>query len=269
MYFTETEIDQLYYLSLQSINNSLNQEQLITKISNLRGGSDIEMVIAALGVILAIIVLTTNAWVTAPNAPRIPLPHLAWLYPDKKNHFMNNGRCLSHPPSRFEQETLDIMKHMCSASADENGCVMSYDQAYNLVNETYGGRSMQIAEGWKITDWQAAKKAYHFQKGFGIDLSQYPNISKEDLVELQNGPGGLIGYVQRGGKLTPIALIQEGQQKIYEFFHLENTQINLDATHYGNKGETPCIMYFNRETNQVAVFNKTSGDLITERLRNM
>jgi hypothetical protein len=35
---------------------------------------------------------------------------------------------------------------------------------YNLVNETYGGRSMQIAEGCKITDWQAAKKHTIFKK---------------------------------------------------------------------------------------------------------
>lgn len=29
-----------------------------------------------------------------------------------------------------------------------------------------------------------------------------------------------------------------------------------------NTGETPCIMFFNRETRQIALFNKTSGDLI-------
>lgn len=33
---------------------------------------------------------------------------------------------------------------------------------------------------------------------------------------------------------------------------------------YGkNTGETPCIMFFNRETRQIGLFNKTSGDLIT------
>jgi len=37
-----------------------------------------------------------------------------------------------------------------------------------------------------------------------------------------------------------------------------------DAKHYGtNTGETPVVMYFNKETRQIVVFNQTSGDLIT------
>ena len=57
--FTEKEIDQLYKLSIECRNNSLSQEELITKISNLRGGSFIDIV-AALGIIGAIIILSTN-----------------------------------------------------------------------------------------------------------------------------------------------------------------------------------------------------------------
>jgi hypothetical protein len=37
------------------------------------------------------------------------------------------------------------LKQMCAASADENGFVMSYNEAYNLVKETYSG-SMQVTE---------------------------------------------------------------------------------------------------------------------------
>ena len=130
---------------------------------------------------------------------------------------------MSHSPSRFERETLHTMKQMCAASADENGFVMSYDEAYNLIKETYVS-SRQITEYCRITDWQGGKKAYHFQKGFGIDLGKYQNISKEDLVSLQNTAGGLIPYVQKGGKLPPIELITDCQQKIYDFCHLENTE---------------------------------------------
>ena len=39
MDFTTREIDQLYNLSIECRDNSLSQEELITKISNLRGGS--------------------------------------------------------------------------------------------------------------------------------------------------------------------------------------------------------------------------------------
>jgi len=49
---------------------------------------------------------------------------------------------------------------------------------------------MRITEDCKITDWQGAKKAYHFQKGFNMDLDNYNNFDKQDLVNLQNTNGG-------------------------------------------------------------------------------
>jgi hypothetical protein len=64
--FTEREIDQLYNLGIELRNNSLSQEELITKISNLRGGSSID-VLAALGLIGAMIILLTNDWGLAFN----------------------------------------------------------------------------------------------------------------------------------------------------------------------------------------------------------
>ena len=39
-YFTKTEIEQLYDLSVQHINNSISRQELIDKISNLRGGEE-------------------------------------------------------------------------------------------------------------------------------------------------------------------------------------------------------------------------------------
>lgn len=57
--FAEKEIDQLYNLSIECRNNSLSKEQLITKISNLRGDFFIDIV-PALGIIGAIIILSTN-----------------------------------------------------------------------------------------------------------------------------------------------------------------------------------------------------------------
>ena len=72
--FTEREIDQLYNLSIECRNNSLSQEELINKISKLRGGSFIDIV-AALGVIGAIIILTMNGGLAFQPNPIIP-PHL-------------------------------------------------------------------------------------------------------------------------------------------------------------------------------------------------
>jgi len=81
IYFTEKEIDKLYNLSIECRNNYLSKEQLITKISNLRGGFFIDIV-GALGIISAIIILATNDWGLAfqPNPHVIIPPHLQWLY---------------------------------------------------------------------------------------------------------------------------------------------------------------------------------------------
>ncbi len=79
--FTQKEMNELYRLSVEYKNNSLSKEELITQISNLRGGSFID-VVAALGVIGGIIILLINDWGLAfqPNPHLIVPPHLQWLY---------------------------------------------------------------------------------------------------------------------------------------------------------------------------------------------
>lgn len=91
------------------------------------------------------------------------------------------------------------------------------------------------------------------------------NLIKETYTgSMQNTPGGLITYVQKGGKLPSIEFIKDAQQKVYDFCHLEDTEIIPNAIHYAESTrETPCKMYFNRRTQQIALFNQTSGDLIT------
>ena len=88
--FTQKEMNELYRLSVEYKNNSLSKEELITQISNLRGGSSIDIV-AALGVIGGIIILLINDWGLAfqPNPHLIVPPHLQWLYRNQQpgNHF--------------------------------------------------------------------------------------------------------------------------------------------------------------------------------------
>ncbi len=107
-----------------------------------------------------------------------------------------DSRNAGNPPSRFERETLDRMNQMCAASADENSFVMSYDEAYNLVKETYSV-SMQVTEDFKITDWQAASHLYH-GKGVGVNPEDF-GITQAELIKIQDE--GFIKYVQRGNKL--------------------------------------------------------------------
>ena len=77
--FTQKEMNELYYLSVECKNNFLSQEELITKITNLRGGSFVD-VAAGLAIIAAIIILANNANGFQPNPHVNVPPHLQWLY---------------------------------------------------------------------------------------------------------------------------------------------------------------------------------------------
>jgi len=60
----------------------------------------------------------------------LPLPHMDPIgWASGKYDSRNTVQCPSNPPSRLERETLHQMKQMCAASADENGFVMSKDEA--------------------------------------------------------------------------------------------------------------------------------------------
>ena len=76
--FTQKEMNELYYLSVECKNNSLSQEELITKITNLRGGSFVD-VAAGLAIIAAIIILANNANGFQRNPHVNVPPHLQWL----------------------------------------------------------------------------------------------------------------------------------------------------------------------------------------------
>jgi hypothetical protein len=119
--FTEREIDQLYHLGIEWRNNSLSQKELITKISNLRSGSFID-VVAALGLIGAMIILSTNDWGLAfqPNPNAIIPPHLQWLYGNEKpgNHFgYGKGAGPSTVPGMTQNAGSD-KKQLSSSSWD-------------------------------------------------------------------------------------------------------------------------------------------------------
>ena len=53
--FNKTEMDQLYDLSIKCRNNSISQDELITTLTNLRGGSLVD-VATGLAIIAAIII---------------------------------------------------------------------------------------------------------------------------------------------------------------------------------------------------------------------
>ncbi len=153
--FTEKEIDQLYNLSIECRNNSLSKEQLITKISNLRGGSFIDIV-AALGIIGAIIILSTNDWGLAfqPNPHVIVPPHLQWLYGNQQpgNHFgygkeagprsvtvigmTQNTGSEKKDPSSGSWDYVDVMRELDKQSNKQIITIQVADQIYESIRES-------------------------------------------------------------------------------------------------------------------------------------
>jgi len=154
----------------------------------------------------------------------------------------------------FEHKYLES-KHMCSASPKEDGFIMSRSDALQLIRETYPGFK-QITDKLKVTDWQGAKKCYH-HKGLGVK----PELSRKQLREIRED--GLVTYVRKGRKLPSIKHVHDIQDSIKRICDLQGTR-HKDAKHYGkNTGETLTIMYYNEDTRQICLFNKSSGDLIT------
>lgn len=134
---TNDQIKQFNNLALQLNSGSITMEEAVLQ---LRGGDGLTDVVAVIAFVIFINWYDSLFGVEAFQAN--PLPHqdpFGWLSGKYDSKNAGNGQCLSHPPSRFERETLHTMKQMCAASADENGFVMNYDEAYNLVKETYSG----------------------------------------------------------------------------------------------------------------------------------
>lgn len=85
--YTEEKIDELYKLAGQYMDGSMDMKELVAE---LRGG-DIQDWVGAFGIIMAIITILSNvdAFQVPPAPGAIPLPHLEWLYGNKRpeNHF--------------------------------------------------------------------------------------------------------------------------------------------------------------------------------------
>ena len=177
--FTEREIDQLYNLSIECRNNSLSKKEFITKISNLRGGSDIA---AALGIIGAIIILLTNDWSLAfqPNPNAIIPPHLQWLYGNQPpgNHFgygkeagprsitvtglTQNAGSEKKDPSSGSWDYKEVMRELNKQSNKQIITIQVAEQTYNIKNP-YGDSAYESSDN-------LAEQMYDFIRECDTDI---------------------------------------------------------------------------------------------------
>jgi len=190
---TGPQAEKLEIVAEQFVLGKIKREDAILK---LRGGDGMGDIAVILGFLYLI-----NWLDPGYGFQNVPMPHMdpfGWINGNYDNKSMPP---ISYKSSQFELEMAGISDEMCPGSemADENGFVMSYDEAYNLVAETYPGY-MQVDENCKITDWQAVKHIYH-ANGMGVDLSKY-GFTQKQLNKIRGESRykgiGLIAYARRG-----------------------------------------------------------------------
>lgn len=160
------------------------------------------------------------------------------------------------------------MNEMCPIQGDENDFVMSYNEAYKLVAETYMGY-LEVNENCKITDCQSAKHSYH-APGMGINPADY-GFTQKDLERIRGEQGykggGLIAYARRGYRLPLVEMVRAYSEKLKESCE----QASIRATKvpfYDANGKWSTTVYLvppleEEKTGIMIVFNESTKDLIT------
>jgi hypothetical protein len=168
-----------YNLALQLNSGLITMEEAVLQ---LRGGNGLTDVVGIIAFVIFVNWYDSQFGVEAFRGD--PLPHMdpiGWLNHKYDRKPMGH---ISYKSSRFELEMAGVRDNMCPglSMADENGFVMSYDEAKNLVAETYPGY-LEVNECYKITDWQAAKHIYH-AKRMGIDPADY-DFTQQELERIR------------------------------------------------------------------------------------
>ena len=142
IHFTEREMDELYHLSVECKTNSLSQEELITKISNLRGGDFVD-VAAGLAIIAAIILLANNANGFQPNPHLIVPPHFQWLYGNNykpgqfgygKSAEPRGSTVIGMTQNAGSWDYKEVMRELDRQSSKKRIDIQVGDQIYSLKN---------------------------------------------------------------------------------------------------------------------------------------
>ena len=110
---TNDQIQQFNNRALQLTSSSITMEKAVLQ---LRGGAnEFTELVAVIAFVVFVNWYDSLFGVKAFQAN--PLPHqdpFGWLSGKYDSKNAGNGQCLSHPPSRFEQETLARIKQMCA-----------------------------------------------------------------------------------------------------------------------------------------------------------
>ena len=141
------KIQKLNNLALQLNSGSITIEEAVLQ---LRGGDGLIDIVVIIAFVIFInwyySLFGVEVFKAVPLPPQDPFGWLSGKYDSKPIQHR------SYKSSKFELEMAGVSDNMCPAMADENGFVMSYEDAYNLVSDTYPGY-LEVNKSCKITDW--------------------------------------------------------------------------------------------------------------------
>ena len=166
--FTQTEMNELYDLSVECINNSLSQNELVTKITNLRGGSFLDVAGAIIFIGAVILVFShADGFQPQPNPNAIVPPHLQWLYgnnyqPGQFGYgksagprsitvtgFAQNAGSEKKYPSSGSWDYKEVMRELERQSSSKKVEIEFGDQIYTIKNP-YREDAYEL--GYKLAD---------------------------------------------------------------------------------------------------------------------
>ena len=248
--------EQINNLALQLNSGLITMDQAITQLRGDGGLTDVAAVFA-----FVIFVNWYNSFFGVEAFQANPLPHqdpFGWLngkYDRKPTQHIN------YKSSRFELEMTGVNDNMYSGLpiADENGFVMSYEEAGNLVAETYPG-FLQITNEQTIDYWQACKKIDH-AIGFGINPEDY-GMNQKELMKISR-PGGLIRYVQDGNRLPPIEFVKKYASTIKDSCLDKDVFKNEDGSHKVKDVKKPAVIFSLEENRHKITFDKETGSFVS------
>ena len=258
--FTQQEIEDLNLICYKLQNGSININQAILE---LRGGDLFDWAS------LAFIIAMYKVHQATSMKTNVPMPHMdpfGWIS-GKYNKQPKPMNYSTYRSSRFQLEMDGVNDNMCSSTPDEEGFVMSYEDAYNLVKETYPGY-LEVTENCILTDWQCAKKIYH-SKGMGINPEEYGFTQKElERIrgEKRYKEGGLVAYARRGYRLPTIKMIHDYRSKIKGYCD-KATIKRTSVPYYDINGVWNTTVFAIPATENsssiIISFNESTRDLIT------
>ena len=259
---TNDQFKQFNNIALQLNNGSLKMEEAILKI---RGGDRFTDVVGVIAFVIFVNWYNSSFSVKAFQANPLPhQDHFGWLSGKYDRKPMQHT---SYKSSRFELQMAGINENMSPATPNENGFVMSYQEAHNLVAETYPGY-LEVNESCKITDWQVAKHIYYANR-MGIDPADY-GFTQQELERIHGESiykgGGLIAYARRGYRLPPIEMVQDYQLRLKASCKkapIKRTKVPYYDVNGGWQATVFATPPSEDSSGIIIAFNESTGDLIT------